>query len=533
MAEIYFNDVVLKYRVPDDDLGMVACDGFFNAVNHVTLNFNTGDRVGIIGRNGGGKSTLLSLMAGNLLPHSGEIRIAGDILALINRTSGLEARATLSENAMLRAYAYKLSGNELSDFVNRVLRDSGLINRRNSPLNTLSTGMLGRFNIALNSQIVKPITILDEWIGTLNIDGNGGSTMLNKLSGDADIVVLASHNEALVRQLCNRVLLMDQGSIIYDGNDLDSAFKTFALINKVDPDGSLDIEALRSRLEVERERIREEKRLARISVLEKRRKRVIGTIRRSVELRQARLLAEKARLDTLAESESACDDQSDVELANVYFINVGRTGLHAVRSAMEESHERNYRPIFYNLDRRLADVPEEQKIALIYRDPIARFVSGFYSRKLKGGPNFEVRWDSREEAVFTKFMTPSELLEAVDSSYKADRYLAIMALREVSHLRNSLCWYFRSPDNINARLNEFVFLQNFDELGTSIKTFNKAFNCEVDLAMILDEERAVMNGAQQLSSKAKAVFQRLFPHEYEIYGFLEYIRSSRNDGFID
>jgi len=213
------------------------------ALNNINLELESGDRLGIIGTNGSGKSTLLKVLSGALPPHNGIININGDVLSILNRTAGLLQQATLKENTHLKATELGFKGEDISKFSHKVISDANLFSRQDDPLNSLSTGMAARFNIALNSQAVKPITILDEWVGTLDMGQVDRNSLFSKLTQETEIFIIASHNEQLIRSTCNKVLLLHQGVIEYIGDDLDDAFTKLA-----EKKGHISIDTPKSKL---------------------------------------------------------------------------------------------------------------------------------------------------------------------------------------------------------------------------------------------------------------------------------------------
>ena len=217
---VYFNDPGVEK----------SAKTLIKAVDGIFVEFNEGERVAIIGKNGAGKSTLLSVLAGVKKPDSGQVIIEGECLSLINRTSGLLPNATLYENAKLKAYSLGLKKKAVEEYTQKVIQYAGLNNRKNSSLKSLSKGMVARFNISLHSQIIKPIMILDEWIGALDVSESGGNDVLNRIVEETQLVVLASHNQKLIRQLCNRFVLVDQGEILVDSINADDAFRELAKI---------------------------------------------------------------------------------------------------------------------------------------------------------------------------------------------------------------------------------------------------------------------------------------------------------------
>ena len=194
------------------------------ALNNINLQFSTGDRVGVIGPNGSGKSTLLKVISGAMPPSQGKLDVEGETLSLLNRTAGLIQRASLLDNAYLKGASLGLAKKALRDFANESILEANLEHRKYHPLNSLSTGLTGRFNLAINARVVRPIMILDEWVGALDMAQIGQRGLLGRLAAESDIVIIASHNQALIERLCNKVVLLDKGKISYQGEDFRRAF---------------------------------------------------------------------------------------------------------------------------------------------------------------------------------------------------------------------------------------------------------------------------------------------------------------------
>ena len=195
-----------------------------SALKDVSIDLQAGDRVGLIGSNGSGKSTLLKVMGGILPIRSGRIYVDGARLVLLNKRSGMIGGASLYENALVKAAGFGFKGRALRTFARDVLESSNLSNRANDPLSSLSAGMSAQFAIAVNSKVAKPIMLLDEWIGTTNVDQESSGSLLEKINEDTDIVVLASHNKRLIRKLCNKVICLQDGQVAYFGKNFKTAY---------------------------------------------------------------------------------------------------------------------------------------------------------------------------------------------------------------------------------------------------------------------------------------------------------------------
>ena len=490
MSRVEFKNVSLRFGVSGSGTGTIG-ENHVYAARDINFQLSDGARLGVIGRNGGGKSTLLSMMAGNILPQSGSITVDGERLALINRTSGLEPRATLYENAVLKAYAYKLTGQARDDFVEAVLDSAGLTNRRNSPLNTLSTGMAGRFNIALNSQIVKQVTILDEWIGTLNISSSSGSSMLNRLAREADIVVFASHNELLIRKLCNQVLVLEQGKLLYHGEDLDKGFDILSSILSIDPAGKLTLAEIEQRL---------------------------GQSDGNDSHAQISVATIPGHFSATRLGAKNFDRESS---APVHVLNMGRTLVPSIQKAIVQDHASPVTLRFHPMGKRLADIPVGERICLFYRSPISRFVSGFYSRKLQGAPYYKIPWNDLESRIFERFSTPSQLIDAIDGGNTSDRVLAISAILETEHLNRTMSWFLGGIEEVLQRLGDLVIVLNSDDTESLVSSVSATLGLRLDSETLVEEEKFVLDGHEPMTASATAIFQKMYSQDYEVFGLLE------------
>ena len=140
MAHINIVDLNVEYQLKNSSV---------HALKNVSLSLNEGDHVGVIGRNGSGKSTLLKVLSKVIPQNSGSVDIEGERLSLLGRHSGLIPRASLLENAKVKAYSLGLDYKQAAKFADESISAANLVDRRNVPLESLSTGMAGRFNICL------------------------------------------------------------------------------------------------------------------------------------------------------------------------------------------------------------------------------------------------------------------------------------------------------------------------------------------------------------------------------------------------
>ncbi|VXA94562.1 conserved hypothetical protein [Luteimonas sp. 9C] len=187
---------------------------FVTLIDSVSFEIADGDRLAVIGRNGAGKSTLLQLLTGAYQPTRGTITVDGTSHALMNLSLGFNPDATVVENILLRASAMGSSLSEARSMIPSVLSFAELETKSTHRLKTLSTGQKMRLGFAISTSTQNDIMILDEWIGTGDAAfvERAKARMLDRVGG-SKIVVLATHSLSLIRQVCNRAILVDNGRI--------------------------------------------------------------------------------------------------------------------------------------------------------------------------------------------------------------------------------------------------------------------------------------------------------------------------------
>ncbi|MES1201881.1 MAG: ATP-binding cassette domain-containing protein, partial [Pseudomonadota bacterium] len=184
------------------------------AVDGVSLSVRAGDRLLLLGGNGAGKSTLLRVFAGILEPSVGVVTIRGRVTSLIEMSMGMDAEATGYENIIMRGVFLGMSYGEARARIPEVEEFSELGEYLRYPVRTYSSGMQLRLSFAISTVVNPDIMVLDEIIGV------GDAAFLQKakarmveLIHSSDIVILASHDFSVARDVCNRAILLDGGKI--------------------------------------------------------------------------------------------------------------------------------------------------------------------------------------------------------------------------------------------------------------------------------------------------------------------------------
>jgi ABC-type polysaccharide/polyol phosphate transport system ATPase subunit len=197
-------------RIAASDDGVVV----IRALDNLSLSLEEGDRVGLIGPNGAGKSTLLRVLAGIYPPTSGRIYSQGRIVPLLDISLGMDELSTGRQNVRLRGLLLGMSNAEIQRKMEDVAAFTELGEHLDLPLRTYSSGMRLRLAFAVSTAVDADILLLDEVIGVgdASFMKKAEERMLN-LQNRAKIVVLASHSEEVIHQMCNKALWLDCGHI--------------------------------------------------------------------------------------------------------------------------------------------------------------------------------------------------------------------------------------------------------------------------------------------------------------------------------
>ncbi|RDI48124.1 ABC transporter ATP-binding protein [Aquicella lusitana] len=190
-----------------------------NALKSISFSLKDGDRIGLIGHNGSGKSTLLRLLAKIYEPSEGNLKIEGKISPLFNISYGIESEFTGKENISIRGTILGLTPEQIRGRVTEIADFSGLGDYLSMPIRTYSSGMFVRLAFAISTSIKPDILLIDEVFGAGDADfmKRARQKMVSLLE-QSSIVVLATHSDVLIKEFCNKALLLEGGRIKYFGD---------------------------------------------------------------------------------------------------------------------------------------------------------------------------------------------------------------------------------------------------------------------------------------------------------------------------
>ncbi|WP_243224858.1 ABC transporter ATP-binding protein [Microbacterium sp. CIAB417] len=193
--------------------------GEFWALRDVSFTVQPGESIGVVGRNGQGKSTLLRLVAGVLLPDEGTVRVNGGVAPLIELTGGFVGDLTVRENVKLTAGLHGMSRAEVARRYDGIIAFSELEGFEDTPYKHLSNGMKVRLAFAVVSQLDEPILLVDEVLAV----GDKGFrdkcyARIDELLAEGRTLFFVSHNERDLRRFCTRGLYLNRGSLVLDAS---------------------------------------------------------------------------------------------------------------------------------------------------------------------------------------------------------------------------------------------------------------------------------------------------------------------------
>jgi ABC-type polysaccharide/polyol phosphate transport system ATPase subunit len=189
-----------------------------HALDRVTLCFEHGDRVGLVGHNGAGKTTLLRVLAGIYEPGAGSAQVEGHVAPLFDIALGMDPEATGYENVFLRGLFLGMTRKEVRVRLTEIAEFTELGDFLNLPIRTYSDGMRMRLAFAVSTSINPDILLLDEGIGAGDAAFlEKANRRLQEFTRKAGIIVLASHSESLIRQMCDKAVLLERGRVVLFG----------------------------------------------------------------------------------------------------------------------------------------------------------------------------------------------------------------------------------------------------------------------------------------------------------------------------
>ena len=218
-------DITLEYPVPRQ---YRKEDVQPSGVRNISLEIREGEVLGIIGRNGSGKSTLLKMMAGVFPPDSGTISTRGSVSLLAGVGVGFHKELTGRENAYLYGALMGRTQTQIDELIDEIRSFAELEHHFDRPIRTYSSGMKSRLGISVATAFKPDLLLIDEVLGVGDASFRKKSEeRVKEMIAESGTVVMVSHSLGMLKKICTRIVLVDNGEIVFVG-DVDEGINRYS-----------------------------------------------------------------------------------------------------------------------------------------------------------------------------------------------------------------------------------------------------------------------------------------------------------------
>lgn len=228
---IELNDVTMKFRLERRHYGFKnivlhlsqylkdrRAAQTYTALHHINLKINRGERVGLIGHNGCGKTTMLSIIGNVYKRYAGEVKVRGRVSMMLALGAGFSPDLSGRENIVLNGVLQGQSRAEMDALMDDIIDFADIGPFIDSPVYTYSSGMQARLGFGIATAIDPEILLVDEVMAVGDADFAGKcEKRINKLLERGTTLILVSHSMADITKYCTRVVKLDHGKIVADG----------------------------------------------------------------------------------------------------------------------------------------------------------------------------------------------------------------------------------------------------------------------------------------------------------------------------
>lgn len=203
-------------------LGFLGNDVRYDALKNVSFEVSPGEIVGLIGRNGAGKSTLLKVLTGVSSYASGKILKTGTLRSILELGVGFNPELSGQENLYYNGLVWGLSPKEIAASMDEIFEFSGLKEFKNIPIKQYSSGMVMRLGFALATFSRPDILIVDEALAVG--DASFQQKCLQRFRSfqeQGTMTLIVSHDLELLKSVCSRVLILEKGKLVFDGDPVE------------------------------------------------------------------------------------------------------------------------------------------------------------------------------------------------------------------------------------------------------------------------------------------------------------------------
>ena len=207
----------------------------------------------------------------------------------------------------------------------------------------------------------------------------------------------------------------------------------------------------------------------------------------------------------------------------IHMLHIGKTGGTAAWFALQSAAlPANVRLLKHRHGVKLPDIPAGESVLFFVRDPITRFISGFYSRQRKGQPRYYFEWSEDEATAFAEFSSPGELAESLTTDR---RQTAVAAFHSIQHVSDSYWGWFVNEDYFLERLDDIYFVGAQEQLSEDMTRLQRVLGIPGDLLLPESDVQAHRNPSHLDYELSEAAVFNLREWYADDYRFLELVRS--------
>ena len=217
VISIKLDDICLDYNaIRQKTLISIPRSFKHRALSNVNLTVSQGETLAVMGHNGAGKSSLLNLIAGRIRPAMGSVETSGKIVHLAGVNPGFDPLLSPRQNIKWLSGIY---GSDSSRLESEVEEFSDIGEGFDRPIKTLSTGMRGRVGFGFATSLEPDILLIDEVLGVGDPSFKAKALQrLKQMIRKSGIVLISTHSGGLVKEICSRCIILENGCITHDGD---------------------------------------------------------------------------------------------------------------------------------------------------------------------------------------------------------------------------------------------------------------------------------------------------------------------------
>lgn len=220
----------------------------------------------------------------------------------------------------------------------------------------------------------------------------------------------------------------------------------------------------------------------------------------------------------------------------LHFIHVSKSGGSTLRYAIREARKVNggelnsqWGPIWgHNHRFTMSDLEDGEMAVFALRDPITRFVSGFYSRLREGAPRYHIRHTPAERRAFEWFPTPQALADSLAEKWGKDHRRATIAMDSIGHVKRRMTFWTGKPDYLRGNLDRILYIARQETLSEDWEKLKEVLDMPRDVMLSGDDtiaHRTAYVGDRTISEKGTSALRKWYAEDYELLAIADQFRA--------